>query len=165
MKTTQLPKIKSILFVCWGNICRSPAAENVMRSLLEESELEDVIECGSAGTINSHAGNPPDPRMSVAGKRRGLPMTGSAQCITERDLDHYDLIITMDDFNMESVRDLDHSGITKNKLVPFCSFCQKHSDTEVPDPYYGGDAGFEHVLDLLEDGCSQIIEIIKSQQS
>lgn len=160
-----IPQISSIQFVCWGNICRSPAAENVMRSLLEEAGLDDVVTCGSAGTISSHAGNAPDARMSVAGKKRGLPMTGSAQCITEQDLESYDLIVTMDDSNLENVRAIDRKGIAKDKIIPFCNFCIEHDDTEVPDPYYGGDAGFEHVLDLLEDGCSQLLKQIQEQQS
>lgn len=134
-----------------------------MRSLLEKEGLDDVVACGSAGTIDTHSGNAPDARMSAAGKRRGLPMTGAAQCINENDLKNYDLIVTMDDSNLENVRAIDRHGVAESKLVPFCTFCQEHDDTEVPDPYYGGDAGFEHVLDLLEDGCSQILELVKTQ--
>ena len=99
-----IAKIQSILFVCWGNICRSPSAENVMRQRLENSELR-AIQCDSAGTISAHQGNPPDPRMTAAGKRRGLPMTGRARGVTASDFERFDLILAMDRANFE---DLSH---------------------------------------------------------
>ncbi|MDQ8181897.1 low molecular weight protein-tyrosine-phosphatase [Pelagicoccus sp. SDUM812005] len=153
--------ITSILFVCMGNICRSPSGENVMRKLLEDAGLGDTVLCDSAGTIGYHTGNPPDPRMSAAGRKRGLPMTGSARQVTSEDLDRFDLILAMDN---ENFADLERISTTANrhKIKRFCDFCIQHSDTEVPDPYYGGAQGFEHVLDLLEDGCQQILKQIKA---
>jgi len=156
--------LSSLLFVCMGNICRSPSGENVMRKLLEDADLSDRVRCDSAGTIGYHVGNPPDPRMSSAGRKRGYAMTGSARKVTPADLDAFDLILAMDN---ENFADLERISTPENrhKVKRFCEFCIQYSDTEVPDPYYGGAQGFEHVLDLLEDGCSQILKQIQGQDS
>ena len=145
-----------------GNICRSPSAENVMRSLLEKAGLDGQVVCDSAGTISYHTGNPPDPRMSKAGRARGLPMTGRARGVTREDLDTFDLVIAMDDENYADLLAISTPN-NRDSLRKFCDFCVNHSDTEVPDPYYGGAQGFEHVLDLLEDGCAQIVKRIQEQ--
>lgn len=155
MNNDNLP-ISSILFVCMGNICRSPAGENVMRKLLGEAGLGDRIRCDSAGTIGYHKGSPPDRRMSDAGRRRGLPMTGSARQVTANDLERFDLVLAMDEDNFAELARLATDG-NRHKIRKFCDYCVGHDDTFVPDPYYGGDEGFEHVLDLLEDGCAQIL--------
>ncbi|MDQ8187036.1 low molecular weight protein-tyrosine-phosphatase [Pelagicoccus sp. SDUM812002] len=152
--------ISSILFVCMGNICRSPSGENVMRKLLEDAGLNNCVVCDSAGTIGYHTGNPPDPRMSSAGRKRGLPMTGSARQVTADDLERFDLILAMDNENFADLERLSNPD-NRHKIKRFCDFCIQHSDTEVPDPYYGGAQGFEHVLDLLEDGCRQILKQIR----
>ena len=131
-----------------------------MRRLLEEADLSESVRVDSAGTIGFHTGNPPDPRMSKAGRARGLPMTGSARQVEPSDLDEFDLVLAMDDENYSNLRAL---ATTENaaKIKRFCEFCIEHSDTEVPDPYYGGAQGFEHVLDLLEDGCAQILKTVQ----
>ena len=152
--------IHSILFVCMGNICRSPAGENVMRKLLEEAELGDQVSCDSAGTIGYHSGHAPDHRMSAAGRKRGLPMTGKARQVTSEDLDAFDLVLAMDDENYAELLALSNDK-NKDRIRRFCEFCIKYPDTYVPDPYYGGAQGFEHVLDLLEDGCAQILEVVR----
>ena len=152
-------EIRSILFVCWGNICRSPSAENVMRQLLEGSGLSH-IRCDSAGTMDAHRGNPPDPRMSAAGKRRGLPMTGSARGVQPEDFRNFDLILAMDRANFDDLRRLAPKDACLSNVRLFCEFCREFDETEVPDPYYGGLDGFEKVLDLLEDGCRGILEEI-----
>ena len=156
--------ISSILFVCMGNICRSPAGENVMRKLLEEAGLEQEVRCDSAGTIGYHEGNPPDPRMTEAGRKRGLPMTGRARRVAADDLNAFDLILAMDNANYEELLHLASDG-NRAKIKRFCDFCAQHEDSEVPDPYYGGPKGFEHVLDLLEDGCWQILQQVKESRS
>lgn len=158
----QPPPINSILFVCMGNICRSPSGENVMQKLLDEAGLSQTVRCDSAGTIGYHIGNPPDPRMSAAGRKRGLPMTGSARQVKASDLDTFDLVLAMDD---ENFADLERLSTPKNrhKIKRFCDYCIQYSDTKVPDPYYGGPQGFEHVLDLLEDGCAQILKQIQTE--
>ncbi|MBK1878299.1 low molecular weight phosphotyrosine protein phosphatase [Pelagicoccus mobilis] len=154
--------MSSILFVCMGNICRSPSGENVMRKLLDDAGLGDSIRCDSAGTIGFHVGNPPDPRMSQAGRNRGYAMTGSARKVTPSDLDEFDLILAMDNENFADLERLS-TPANRHKVRRFCEFCIQYPNTEVPDPYYGGARGFEIVLDLLEDGCKQILKQIKEQ--
>ena len=155
-----MPMIRSIVFVCWGNICRSPAAENVMRKMLEDAGLDQEIRCDSAGTIDMHRGHPPDPRMTEAGRRRGLAMTGSARKARRSDFENFDLIIAMDKTNREDLHWLNPEG----QVELFGSYCQNHDVEEVPDPYYGGDKGFEYVLDLLEDGCAQLLKMLREQR-
>lgn len=148
----------SLLFVCMGNICRSPAAENVMRHALERESLSDQFELDSAGTIGFHAGRAPDPRMSEAARRRGFPTGGSARQVTRADLDLFDWILVMDRENLEDVEALARRhGPGRARIALFCDFCEKFSAREVPDPYYGGPEGFEKVLDLLEDGCEGLV--------
>jgi len=161
--TFQRP-VCSLLFVCMGNICRSPSAENVMRKLLEEAGLDREITCDSAGTIGYHTGNPPDPRMSAAGRRRGLRMTGSARQVTATDLDTFDLILAMDEANYADLQGLATES-NRHKVQRFCSYCASNRQTEVPDPYYGGPKGFEQVLDLLEDGCSQLLKRLQASRA
>jgi len=154
----------SLLFVCMGNICRSPAAENVMRKLIEDSGIDVQFEVDSAGTIGYHRGNPPDPRMSEAGRRRGLPMTGRARQVAKNDLQRFDLIIAMDFDNQQDLLRLASNNEERSKIKLFCDYCVQHDDREVPDPYYGGARGFEHVLDLLEDGCTQILNQLRTER-
>lgn len=146
-----------ILFVCMGNICRSPAGEGVLRHLVKEAGLADRIEIDSCGTLGYHAGNPPDRRMTVAAHRRGYRLAGAARAIEHEDLASFDLILTMDKENFRNVSRLDPNGQFAEKIRPFCEFCTGFDDTEVPDPYYGAAGGFEHVLDLLEDGCQDVL--------
>lgn len=160
----QTTPIKSILFVCMGNICRSPSGENVMQKRLDEAGLSDSVRCDSAGTIGYHTGNAPDPRMTSSGRKRGYAMTGSARQVTPADLDEFDLILAMDNDNFADLERLS-SPDNRHKIKRFCDYCIQFSDTEVPDPYYGGAQGFEHVLDLLEDGCSQILKQIQSAKT
>ena len=134
-----------------------------MRKLLQNAGLEQEVACDSAGTIGFHSGASPDPRMSSAGRKRGLPMTGSARQVRREDLDRFDLVLAMDDDNYEDLVKLS-TPENRDKVKRFCDYCIKHSDTQVPDPYYGGAQGFEHVLDLLEDGCAQILQEIKAKR-
>jgi len=149
-----------LLFVCWGNICRSPAAECTFRKLLEDKGLANKISCDSAGTISSHQGNPPDARMRQAAESRDIPIKGSARMINDKDYHDADLILTMDNFNFSEVSNLAPDPALKKKIRPFCDFVSSE-DKEVPDPYYGGSAGFEKVLDLLEDGCVHLLNHIQ----
>lgn len=152
-----------VLFVCWGNICRSPAGENVFRHVLSESPRAAQIDCDSAGTIDAHTGNAPDRRMQKTLEQRGIPVTGAARQITVEDFDRFDLIVTMDDFNRQEVLAVARNPEDRAKVRPFCEFCSEHEEQEVPDPYYGGDSGFELVADLIEDGCQGLREHIESQ--
>ena len=162
--TQSTKPIQSLLFVCWGNICRSPSAENVMRKLLEDEGIEGVT-CDSAGTMRAHEGHPPDSRMSAAGRRRGLPMTGSARCIEPSDFDRFDLILAMDRSNYSDIMAVARSQSDRDKIQLFCEYCSESDHSEVPDPYYGGPDGFELVLDLLEDGCQGILERIRQSHT
>lgn len=147
----------SILFVCLGNICRSPAAEIIFRQQTTAAGLADGFHIDSAGTIGHHEGSPPDSRMSEALHRRGFPVTGRARKIRREDLRNFDLVVTMDESNLADVRSLDPDGRYHDKIRPFVSFCRHHNDPRVPDPYYGGQRGFDHVITLLEDGCAGIL--------
>ena len=146
-----------ILFVCMGNICRSPAGEGVFRRLIKENGYEDLIQCDSAGTIGFHEGHPPDSRMSAAAARRDIPLSGQARKLKSADLEKFDLILTMDEENYRNVQAMARGEEQAKKIKRFCEFCANFSDTEVPDPYYGGHQGFEHVMDLLEDGCNRLL--------
>ncbi len=148
---------RRILFVCMGNICRSPAAEIIFRSLVESEGLADGFEIDSAGTIGYHEGSPPDPRMADALTRQGFKITGRARRIRKADLENFDWIITMDESNLEDVRNLDPEGRFHHKIRPLVGFCSEFDVPRVPDPYYGGQKGFDHVIDLLRDGCRGIL--------
>ena len=149
-----------ILFVCLGNICRSPAAEGVFLHLLAERDLTDQFVVDSAGTGGWHVGNPADRRMQAAANRRGIQLPSRARQISVDDLVDFDLILTMDDANLSAVRSLsdEMGGRATAELKTMLSFARNFTETEVPDPYYGGEAGFEHVLDLLEDSCSALLD-------
>jgi protein-tyrosine phosphatase len=152
-----------LLFVCLGNICRSPSAENIMNHLIAEAGLGSAIVCDSAGTSNYHIGNPPDRRMTSAAVRRGIKMTGSARQFTAADFEKFDLILAMDAANYEDILSLDQAGKYRDKVRLMCEFCRQHRDREVPDPYYGGPEGFNYVIDLLMDACAGLLEEVKGK--
>lgn len=151
-----------VLFVCLGNICRSPAAEIIFRQQAADAGRLDEFHIDSAGTIGHHEGSPPDSRMSEALKRQGFSVAGRARQIDAADLETFDLIVTMDEANLRDVRSLDPSGTFHSKIRPFVSFCRDHDDLRVPDPYYGGQRGFDHVIELLKDGCVGILAETKA---
>ncbi|MGB0416816.1 MAG: low molecular weight protein-tyrosine-phosphatase [Coraliomargarita sp.] len=150
--------MKRILFLCMGNICRSPAGHCVLQHLVDQAGLSDQFEIESAGTIGFHVGQPPDRRMQQSLRARGIPIIGRSRQLKREDLADYDLILAMDLENLADARILDPEGIYKDRIQLFCDYCTKHGETEVPDPYYGGDRGFEHVLDLIEDGCANLLK-------
>ncbi|MDE5708391.1 MAG: low molecular weight phosphotyrosine protein phosphatase [Alistipes sp.] len=153
-----------ILFVCLGNICRSPAAEGVMRRFVEKSGLDDRIEIDSAGTYGGHRGELPDPRMRNAAAHRGLTLTHLSRKIREEDFEEFDRIVVMDDMNYENVHRLAPSREAAGRIFRMAEFCRHHPDyTYVPDPYYEGHEGFELVLDMLEDGCEGLLEALKNE--
>lgn len=153
---------KRVLFVCLGNICRSPAAEGVMRSFVEREGLSDSIEVSSAGTIGMHAGCLPDARMREAAAKRGYELKSRAKQLRAEDFERFDLIVTMDDDNRRNALRLVKNDSQRAKLRRFCEFCTSHPYSEVPDPYYGGPEGFELVLDLLEDGCRGVLAQLRA---
>ena len=151
-----------IVFVCWGNICRSPAAEATFRKLVIDRGLDDRITCDSAGTIDQHTGNSPDPRMQKAAQARSLTLSGTARMVTDEDFEKSVALLTMDDFNFSELSSLAPSSELTSKIKPFCSYVSNNV-TEVPDPYFGGAEGFETVLDLLEEGCTRLLDELERQ--
>ena len=154
---------QKLLFVCLGNICRSPAAEGVFLHLLREHGLEDCVVVDSAGTGSWHVGNKADPRMRAAAERRGIHLPSRARQIELDDFSRFDLVVTMDSDNLRNVRSLAKEAGNKATATirPMLSYARSTQLEDVPDPYYGGEQGFEQVLDLLEDACSGLIEEIK----
>ena len=149
-----------LLFVCLGNICRSPSAENIMRHAIDSRGLGDEIVCDSAGTAGYHVGSPPDNRMSAAAKKRGLTLAGSARQFAVEDFEDFDLILAMDRNNYRDILSLDTAQRYADKVKLMCSFCQHHNDEEVPDPYYGGEASFDYVIELLTDACEGLLDSV-----
>lgn len=152
-----------LLFVCLGNICRSPAAENIMNHLIKQANLSHKIICDSAGTSSYHLGSSPDSRMISAAVRRRIPMKGEARQFIESDFADFDLILAMDRENYRNILTLDRQGKYRNKVKMMCDYAMHHSEKEVPDPYYGGEKGFERVLDLLLDACSGLLSKIEKK--
>lgn len=154
-----------LLFVCLGNICRSPSAENIMNHLINQAGLSDQIICDSAGTSSYHIGSPPDRRMGDAAKQRGILLRGNARQFESIDFEEFDLILAMDRSNLRDILYLDHSGKYQSKVRLMCDFATHHEEQEVPDPYYGGRDGFERVIDLLLDACEGLLQyIVKNER-
>ncbi|MDP4693834.1 MAG: low molecular weight phosphotyrosine protein phosphatase [Opitutales bacterium] len=152
--------MKKILFLCMGNICRSPAGHCVFQHLVDEAGLGDQFEIESAGTIGFHIGQPPDGRMQEVMRSRDIPIIGRSRQLDSADLEYYDLILAMDEENLAGARSLDRKGQYHDKIRLFCDYCTEHNETEVPDPYYGGDQGFEHVMNMIEDGCRNLLKAL-----
>jgi protein-tyrosine phosphatase len=154
-----------ILFVCLGNICRSPTAEGVLRHKLAAAGLDGEVEVESAGTGDWHVGNPPDRRATEAAAERGIVLAGSAQQIEAFHFDDFDLILAMDRQNLADLRLLAPDAEAGGKLHLFREFdplAAESGDLEVPDPYFGGADGFEEVLDMVERASDGLIAEIRS---
>ncbi len=152
-----------ILFVCLGNICRSPAAEGILRHMIAERGLENEIDVDSAGTYAGHTGDLPDPRMRRAAARRGYDLTHRARQIRREDFYGFDRIVVMDDMNYEHVHRLAPSRDYAEKIFRMTDFCRRSDRPHVPDPYYEGHEGFELVLDLLEEGCEGLLDDLRNR--
>lgn len=152
-------KVK-VLFVCLGNICRSPTAEGVFRSLLLTKNYNELIEIDSAGTHAYHVGKSPDTRAQIAAKNRGIDLSDlRGRQVNATDLDYYDYVLAMDYENYENLIAIS-SDDNKHKIKLFLEFAKNSNEKEVPDPYFGGDQGFERVLDLIEDAANGLLETI-----
>lgn len=150
-----------VLFVCLGNICRSPSAEGVMQHLIEKKGLHDKIYVDSAGTIAVHAGEKADYRMRSHAIKRGYDLQSiSRQFIAKSDFDKFDYIIAMDNNNQKDLLSIARNETDKKKISKMTDYCIQLNQTEVPDPYYGGEQGFELVLDILEDACTGLLKHI-----
>lgn len=151
-----------VLFVCLGNICRSPTAEGVLRHQLRESGLAERVEVASAGTGDWHVGNPPDARTLKAAARRGYDFSAQrAKQVSAADFATYDLILAMDLNNLRDLKRL-QPATARADLDLFLRRYDAAVD-EVPDPYYEGEQGFEHVLDLIEVACAGLVREIKGR--
>ena len=151
---------KKILFVCLGNICRSPAAEGIFKKKIKERDLEKLFFVDSAGTGGWHVGNLADPRMRETALSRGIELTSRSRQIEENDLYEFDQILVMDKDNLEAVKSLtkDHNNPVNSKIKLMLSYSKNSQLDEVPDPYYGGQNGFDKVLDLLDDAMDGLID-------
>jgi protein-tyrosine phosphatase len=150
-----------ILFVCLGNICRSPTAEGVMRGLLAESGLERELEVESAGTGGWHVGAAPDERATDAAARRGIELTGSARQVDPADFERFDLLIAMDRSNRDRLLELAPTPAHRERVRLLREFGDGVED-DVPDPYYGGADGFEEVLEIVERCCAALLETVRT---
>jgi protein-tyrosine phosphatase len=155
-----------LLFVCLGNICRSPSAEGVMRALVSEAGLQDQIELDSAGTGGWHIGSAPDERATAAAARRGIALQGQARQVRDRDFDEFDLILAMDSSNLDELMQLAGEQRPRRAKLRLLREFDPHSaasgELDVPDPYYGAGDGFERVLDHVQAACSGLLEQIRA---
>jgi low molecular weight protein-tyrosine phosphatase len=154
-----------LLFVCLGNICRSPTAEGTMRTLVREAGLEDQIELDSAGTGGWHVGSAPDERATAAAAGRGVVLEGAARRVRLEDFNDFDLILAMDSANLSDLRQLapDGEGRAKVRLLrEFDPASDGAEDLDVPDPYYGDGDGFERVLDLVQAACAGLLVQVRA---
>ncbi|WP_286232561.1 low molecular weight protein-tyrosine-phosphatase [Thalassotalea sediminis] len=153
--------IKRILFVCMGNICRSPTAEAVFRDKATQNKL--TVSLDSAGTIGSHAREKPDHRAQKAGNSRGYKFDNiRARKVTVEDFADFDIILAMDEQNLRDLKKLAPAGY-HDKIHLFLQYAENFEDMEVPDPYYGGARGFKYVLDLVEDASDGLIKKMKAK--
>ena len=148
-----------LLFVCLGNICRSPAAEAIMNKLLEREGLH--ITCDSAGTSPYHAGHPADPRMKEQARKKGYNITSISRSFEIEDFEKFDWIITMDDSNYKDIILLAKTQKHRKKVLRMADFCKIKNCDFIPDPYYGKDQSFKNVISLLENACSHLLDKIK----
>jgi len=152
--------MKSVLFVCLGNICRSPMAEGIFLKILEREHASDRFVVDSAGLIGYHEGELADSRMRFHASKRGYQLTHRSRPIKKADMEHFDLIVGMDEQNIRGLKQLASTPEQHAKIFRMTDFCSTFNANHVPDPYYGGDQGFEHVIDLLEDACEGFYKAI-----
>ncbi len=151
-----------VLFVCLGNICRSPAAEAVLRKIILNDNREEEFIIDSAGTSGFHEGETADNRMIDTGKKKGLHLTSISRQFIKSDFSKFDFIVVMDDSNLENIQKLDSAKEYSHKILKMTEYASgKFKDfTKVPDPYYGGQDGFDLVFDLLDNCCQNFYESI-----
>ena len=151
----------TVLFICLGNICRSPAGEGIMKSLVEKAGLQDEFEIDSAGIGNWHVGQLPDSRMRKCGAEHGYNFNSHARQFQKSDFKKFETIVVMDNENYRAITSMASSQADKDKVVRMADFLTTHREyTSVPDPYYGDYSDFELVITLLEDACQELLDSI-----
>ncbi len=156
----------TVLFICLGNICRSPAAEGIMKSLVEKEGMSDDFFIDSAAIGSWHIGQLPDSRMRKCGAEHGYRFDSHARQFQKSDFQHFDLIVVMDNENYRAITSMASSQADKDKVVRIADYLTHHREyTTVPDPYYGDYSDFELVIELLEDACQGLLDSIKEQNS
>jgi protein-tyrosine phosphatase len=154
----------SVLFVCLGNICRSPLAEGVFRHLVQEAGLDGAFDIDSAGTSSYHIGDPPDHRTTAVARTRGVRLTGAARQLTGEDLEQFDYIMVMDEDNHHAVKRIARTRAGRARVHLLREFdAEANGDLDVPDPYYGGTRGFEDVHDIVERSCRALLDHLRTQ--
>jgi protein-tyrosine phosphatase len=154
----------NVLFVCLGNICRSPLAEGVFRHLVQNAGLGDSFHIESAGTSSYHIGDAPDQRTSAVALSRGVRLSGAARQMTTDDLERFDHIVVMDEENLEAVQRLARGRATRAQVQLLREFDEEAAgDLAVPDPYYGGARGFENVHDIVERSCRSLLDHLRTE--
>ena len=150
--------MRSVLFVCLGNICRSPAAEGVMLDVVDNAGLSDAVQVDSAGTGGWHVGNMADSRMRAAANRRGYDLQSRARQVTADDIEQFDLVIAMDQSNLENLKRLAVGRADNIHMLG--EYLDADNPPDVPDPYYGGESGVDQVLDMIERACPEILKTL-----
>lgn len=163
-KARRQNRLPAVLFVCLGNICRSPAAQGITEKIAAEQGV--AIRCDSAGFYGGHAGDLPDRRMREAAFARGYRLDHRSRRIRLSDLDDFDIVIGMDDSNLSDLHRLADTFDRDRKIIRMTDFASAHPAADcVPDPYYEGAAGFQLVLNLLEDACGQLVSLVKNEET
>lgn len=156
----------TVLFICLGNICRSPAAEGIMKSLVKKEGMSDDFFIDSAAIGSWHIGQLPDSRMRKCGAEHGYRFDSHARQFQKSDFQHFDLIVVMDNENYRAITSMASSQADKDKVVRIADYLTHHREyTTVPDPYYGDYSDFELVIELLEDACQGLLDSIKEKNS
>ena len=154
----------NILFVCLGNICRSPMAEAAFQRIIDREPATERFRIDSAGLIGFHAGELPDSRMRYHAGKRGYSLTHRSRPFTRADFDRFDMIIGMDDQNINGLNNQAHTLDESRKIFRMTDFCMNINADHVPDPYYGGEQGFENVINLLEDACEGLFNSLSNKK-
>ncbi len=158
-----MKELVEISFVCLGNICRSPLAHGVFQNLVTRAGLDNKIIVSSAGTSGWHTGDLPDNRMRLTAQSKGIQLKNRARQFQSKDFDRFDLVMAMDRFNLSELRKLAPKSISEDQLMLFRTFDPKsNGDLDVPDPYYGGERGFETVFQIVERTCPPLLKHIES---